>query len=54
MHGATEAELAEVAAIAGNTANWSAVIHAQNYDGETFSEEFERIGAHLQEQAADD
>ena len=31
-----------------NTARWSTIIHAQNYDLETFKKEFEQIGKHLQ------
>jgi AhpD family alkylhydroperoxidase len=55
LHGATDEELSEVAVLAGLTARWSAMIHAQNYDYDTFMEEFEQIGAFLQEgqQAAD-
>ena len=54
LHGATEAELAEVAVLAGLTARWSSMIHAQHYDYDTFVEEFGRIGAFLQEQQAAD
>jgi AhpD family alkylhydroperoxidase len=55
MHGATEAELAEVEFLASWTARYSSLIHAQNYDYDTFASEFEQIGEHLQQQmAADD
>jgi AhpD family alkylhydroperoxidase len=54
LHGATEEELAEVALLAGLTARWSSMIHAQHYDYDTFVEEFGRIGAFLQEQQAAD
>lgn len=54
LHGATEEELAEVGVLAGLTARWSAMIHAQHYDYDTFVDEFEQIGAHLQEQQAAD
>jgi alkylhydroperoxidase/carboxymuconolactone decarboxylase family protein YurZ len=54
LHGATDEELAEVGLLAGLTARWSAMIHAQHYDYDTFVEEFERIGAFLQEQQAAD
>ncbi len=50
LHGATEEELSEVAVLAGLTSRWSSMIHAQNYDYDTFVEEFEQIGAFLQEQ----
>jgi AhpD family alkylhydroperoxidase len=54
LHGATDEELAEVGLLAGLTARWSAMIHAQHYDYDTFVDEFERIGAFLQEQQAAD
>ena len=54
LHGASEDELAEVGVLAGLTARWSAMIHAQHYDYDTFVDEFERIGAHLQGQQAAD
>jgi AhpD family alkylhydroperoxidase len=55
MHGATEAELAELEFLASWTARYSSLIHAQNYDYDTFASEFEQIGEHLQQQmAADD
>ncbi len=47
MQGATDAELAEVAFLAGYTASWSAIIHAQHYDYNKFEKEFQRIGDHL-------
>lgn len=48
MNGATEDELAETVFLASYTARWSAIIHAQHYDYETFKKEFEQIGEHLQ------
>ncbi len=48
MNGATDAELAELAMVASMTSRWSAIIHAQHYDYETFVKETEQIGAHLQ------
>jgi len=48
LHGATKEELSEVAFLASLTARWSAMIHAQNYDYETFKKEVEQIGGHLQ------
>ena len=53
LHGATDEELSETAMLAGMTARWSAMIHAQNYDHGTFMREFEQIGAHLQHQQSD-
>jgi AhpD family alkylhydroperoxidase len=47
MHGATEEELAEVAAIAGQTTFWSNVLHAQHYDINTFMKEFQTMGEQL-------
>jgi AhpD family alkylhydroperoxidase len=47
MHGATEEELAEVAAIAGQTTFWSNVLHAQHYDMNTFMKEFQTMGKQL-------
>ena len=55
MHGATEEELNETAFLASWTARYSAMIHGQNYDYETFADEFGRIAEHLEAQmAADD
>lgn len=51
LHGATEEELAEVAVLAGLTARWSSMIHAQHYDIDTFEQELEQIGEHLQANA---
>ncbi|MFB6164716.1 MAG: carboxymuconolactone decarboxylase family protein [Haloarculaceae archaeon] len=53
MHGATDEELAEVAFLASVTARYSAIIHAQNYDMDTFDREVERIGEHLTAQASE-
>ncbi len=47
MHGASEAELAEVDFLASITARYSAMLHAQHYDEATFTEEFDRMAAHL-------
>jgi AhpD family alkylhydroperoxidase len=46
-YGATEEELSELAFIASFTSRWSALIHTQNYDLDTFKEEAIRIGEHL-------
>ncbi len=47
MNGATEEELAEIVFLASYTARWSAIIHAQHYDYNTFAREFEQIGEYL-------
>ena len=47
MHGATDEELAEVGAITGQTSFWSSVLHAQNYDVNTFLKEFQAMGEKL-------
>lgn len=52
LRGATEAELAELAFLASYTSRYSAMLHAQDYDLDTFEDEAERIGQHLQAQAA--
>jgi AhpD family alkylhydroperoxidase len=51
MNGATEKELAEVVLLAGWTSFWSSMIHAQDYDYDTFKRETEQIGAYLQKTA---
>jgi AhpD family alkylhydroperoxidase len=50
LHGATDAELEEAAALSSMTARWSAMIHAQGYDIDRFEDEIEEIGEHLQKQ----
>lgn len=47
LHGATDEELSEVAFLASFTARWSAFIHAQHYDYDTFEKEIHQIGEHL-------
>jgi AhpD family alkylhydroperoxidase len=49
MHGATEEELQEVAFLAGHTPRYSSMIHAMDYDIETFREEFARIAEHFEQ-----
>ena len=44
---ATDEELSEVAMLASFTARWSAMIHAQHYDYDTFAGEVGRIKEHL-------
>jgi hypothetical protein len=52
MYGATEDELKEVGTIVGHTSFWSSVLHAQNYDINTFMKEFQAIGEHLTKQTS--
>jgi AhpD family alkylhydroperoxidase len=47
MAGATDEELAEAGMIAGLTARWSTMIHAQLYDMDTFMQEGQKIGEFL-------
>jgi AhpD family alkylhydroperoxidase len=47
MNGATDEELTEAAAIAGQTTFWSNVLHAQHYDINTFTKEFQAMGEYL-------
>jgi len=54
LHGATEEELAELSMLASVTARYSAILHAQNYDLDTFEAETAEIGAHFKAQMADD
>ncbi|MFC7237270.1 carboxymuconolactone decarboxylase family protein [Saliphagus sp. GCM10025317] len=54
LHGATEAELAELSFLASYTPRYSAMIQAQDYDLETFYGEAEQIAAHVQDGAAGD
>jgi alkylhydroperoxidase/carboxymuconolactone decarboxylase family protein YurZ len=52
FHGATQEELAEQYYLASLTARWSAMIHAQNYDWDTFTEEAKQMGEGLQKRAS--
>lgn len=54
MHGATDAQVEEAYSLASFTARYSAMLHAQEYDLDTFKEKFQQIADHLQEQAAAD
>lgn len=48
MNGATQEELSEIYFMASLTSRWSAIIHAQAYDFDTFTNELQQIGAYLQ------
>ncbi len=52
LHGASEEELAEIAYLASYTPRYSAMIQAQDYDMNQFTEEVAEIADHLQQQAA--
>jgi len=54
LHGATEAELAEISFLASWTARYSALIHAQNYDIDTFEQELDETLDHVKAQMGDD
>ncbi len=56
LQGATDEELAEISFLASYTARYSAMLHAQEYDLETFKEETAQIASHFQAgmAAADD
>lgn len=47
LNEATDEELSEVAMLASFTARWSAMIHAQHYDYNTFAKEVDQIKEHL-------
>ena len=49
LRGATDEELAEVAFLSSFSSRWSAMIHAQHYDYDTFEKETHQIGAYLKE-----
>lgn len=48
IQGATEEELAELSFLASYTARYSAMLHAQEYDMDTFEEETAQIAEHFQ------
>lgn len=52
LHGATEAELAAASFLASYTPRYSAILHAQDYDVDTFKEETAEIAEYLQQQVA--
>jgi AhpD family alkylhydroperoxidase len=54
IHGATEAEIAETGLLASLTTRWSALIHAQQYDYDTFVDEVHEIGDFIGDQQAAD
>jgi len=46
LSGATDKEMAEVAFLASFTARWSAMLHALQYNYDTFAKEVHQIGEH--------
>ncbi len=51
MAGATDKEIAEVAFLASYTARWSSMLHALQYNYDTFSKEVHQIGEHAKKAA---
>lgn len=51
MSGATDKEIAEVAFLASYTPRWSSMLHALQYDYDTFSKEVRQIGDYAQKAA---
>lgn len=54
LNGATDEEMAELYFLASYTPRYSAMLHAQDYDLETFKEETAEIADHLMAQVASD
>jgi AhpD family alkylhydroperoxidase len=51
LNGATGKEIAEVAFLASFTARWSAMLHALQYDYDTFAKEVRQIGEYAKKGA---
>ena len=51
LNGATDKEIAEVAFLASFTSRWSAMLHALQYDYDTFSKEVRQIGEYAKKGA---
>jgi alkylhydroperoxidase/carboxymuconolactone decarboxylase family protein YurZ len=51
LNGATDKEMAEVAFLASLTSRWSAMLHALQYNYDTFSKEVRQIGDYAQKAA---
>jgi len=52
LFGATEDEITETALIAKNTMGWSTYLNTLQFDYDAFTEEFDKISAHIREGAA--
>jgi AhpD family alkylhydroperoxidase len=50
LFGATEEEVTETALIAKNTMGWSTYLNTLQFDYDAFTDEFDRIAAHVREQ----
>jgi len=50
-NGATDDEIAEVAFLASYTARWSAMLHALQYNYDTFTKEVHQISEHAKKAA---
>jgi len=50
-YGATDDEIAEVAFLASLTSRWSAMLHALQYNYDTFTKEVHQIGEHAKKTA---
>ncbi len=51
LGGATDKEMAEVAFLASYTPRWSAMLHALQYDMDTYTKEVRQIGEYIQKNA---
>jgi AhpD family alkylhydroperoxidase len=51
LGGATDKEMAEVAFLASYTPRWSAMLHALQYDMDTYMKEVRKIGEYIQKAA---
>ena len=52
LFGASEEEVVEAALIAKNTMGWSTYLNTLQFDYDEFTDEFDRISAHVREQMA--
>jgi AhpD family alkylhydroperoxidase len=52
LFGATDEEINEACLVAKNTMGWSTYLNGRQFDYDRFTEEFDRIAAHVREQQA--
>jgi alkylhydroperoxidase/carboxymuconolactone decarboxylase family protein YurZ len=50
-YGATDQEVSEAAYLTAQTANWSAMLHANRYDYDTFAKEVAMVGENAKKKA---
>jgi AhpD family alkylhydroperoxidase len=50
LFGATDEEIAEASLVAKNTMGWSTYLNSMQYDYDEFTQEFDRIAAHVRAQ----